>query len=85
MFDHLSGDVKNKLRSFDESGMGYWIVKVRLEDGSMYSNVTITDSFKFGFPTLMPFRLREIKDVWWEGYRGSMRSGEVVPIVTHDD
>lgn len=76
MFDRLSRSIRQRLKSFDESGMGYWLVKARLKDGSIYSNVYITDRFKFGFPDLVPFRLRDIEDVEWEGYRGSRASGQ---------
>jgi hypothetical protein len=70
--------VKDKLEAFDESGMGYRIVTVTLKDGRRYSNVGISDgliSHKFGYPDQTPFKLRDIVDVAWEGYRGDRITG----------
>ena len=83
MFDRLSRQVKDKLKSFDESGMGYRIVTVTLEDGRRYSGVVISDgSFghKFGFPDQTPFKLSDIVDVAWEGYRGDRITGPPVKL-----
>lgn len=80
MFDRLSKPLKEKLSSFDESGMGYWIVTAKLKDGSEYMNVCITDNFKFGFPGDIPFKLGDIVDIKWEGYRGGQSSGQVIKL-----
>jgi hypothetical protein len=78
LFDRLSRNVRAKVESFEESGMGYWRVRATLHDGRTFRNVYITDLFTLGFPDLTPFRLRDIADVEWDGYRGSESSG--VPI-----
>lgn len=75
MFDRLSRKLRAKIDSFEESGMGYWRVKAFLHDGRAFANVYITDSFRLGFPDLTPFRLRDIADVEWDGYRGSDSEG----------
>ena len=83
MFDRLSKNVKEKLESFDESGMGYRIVTATLKDGRRYSSVVISDSLfghKFGFPHATPFNLRDIVDVAWEGYRGDRITGPPVKL-----
>jgi hypothetical protein len=80
MFDRLSHRIRSKLQTFDESGMGYWIVRTRLHDGRAFSNVIITDRFTFGFPDLTPFKLRDIADVEWDGYRGSRESGTPIQV-----
>jgi|GEM_PF-5487588 len=77
MFNGLSSSVKRKLRSFDESGMGYWRIRAFLRDGRTYSNVYINDRFHLGFPDVTPFTVKDIVDVEWEGYRGA--SSDSVP------
>lgn len=80
LFDNLNKNVKEKLKMFEESGMGYWIVKVKLKDESFNSNVYITENFKFGFPNLVTFKLKDIIDVEWDGFRGSKSSGAPIKI-----
>jgi hypothetical protein len=80
LFDRLSREVKKKVESFDESGMGYWKVRATLKDGRVYSNVYINDLFRLGFPDATPFKLRDIADVEWEGYRGKSSSGVPVEV-----
>jgi hypothetical protein len=82
LFDHLTRDLKKKIESFDESGMGYWKLKVFLRDGRVFSNVYVNDLFQLGFPDLTPFKLKDIVDVEWDGYRGSSSSG--VPVEVTD-
>ena len=60
--------------------MGYWRVRATLRDGRTFRNVYITDLLTLGFPDLTPFRLRDIADVEWDGYRGSEASGAPIEI-----
>ena len=78
--DKLDDKIKAKLQTFEESGMGYWLVKVKLKDGGFYSNVCITENFKFGFPNLIIFKLKDIIDIEWDGFRGSKSSGKPIKI-----
>ena len=75
MCDWLARPVRQKLRTFDESGMGYWIVTVTLRDGKRYRNVFITDVYRFGSSTDVPFRLADIVDVAWDGPRRGYNDG----------
>jgi hypothetical protein len=56
IFDNVNNNIKHKLLSYEESGNDYWITKVKLKNGEMYSNVYITTSFTFGFPDLLSFK-----------------------------
>ena len=80
MFNRLPKGLRKKLESFDESGMGYWRVRVRLKDGRAFANVYITDLFTLGFPKRTPFRAEDIVDIEWDGYRGAISSGVPVEI-----
>jgi hypothetical protein len=71
----VSRQVREKIETFDESGMGHWMVWATLRDGRVFSNVFINDLFQLGFPDLSPFKARDISDVEWEGYRGSSPAG----------
>jgi hypothetical protein len=57
----VSRQVREKIETFDESGMGYWVVRATLRDGRVFSNVFINDLFQLGFPDLSPFKAREGK------------------------
>jgi len=78
MFGKVSRDIRRKLETFDESGMGYWLVTALLRDGRGFGNVAIVDNWRVGFPGLCPFLAQEIIDVAWDGHRGSKSSGQPV-------
>jgi hypothetical protein len=80
--DRLASHIRKNIEGFDESGMGYWIVRATLADGRVFSNVIIDDLFQLGFPELSPFKAHDIADVAWEGYRGGKSSG--VPVLVSD-
>jgi hypothetical protein len=84
MWRRVSRQVRKKIETFDESGMGYWMVRATLRDGRVFSNVFINDLFQLGFPDLSPFKARDISDVEWEGYRNSKSSGVPVLISERD-
>jgi len=81
MFQRVSRTIRKKIETFDESGMGYWLVRATLSDGRVFDNVYINDFFQIGFPDLTPFRAADIVDVEWGGYR-SGSSG--VPVLVRD-
>jgi len=58
MWRRVSRQVRKKIETFDESGMGYWMVRATLHDGRVFSNVFINDLFQLGFPDLSPFKAR---------------------------
>ena len=80
MSGRVSKHIRAKIDTFDESGMGYWIVVARLRDGRHFSNVVITDLYQLGFPDLCPFKPEDIVNVEWDGHRGSKSSGAPILI-----
>jgi hypothetical protein len=82
MFQRVSKKIREKIETFDESGMGYWLVRATLADGRVFDNVYINDFFQIGFPDLTPFGASDIVDVEWDGYRGSKSSA--VPVLVSD-
>ncbi|MGZ3332158.1 MAG: hypothetical protein ACXU9O_12885 [Gemmatimonadaceae bacterium] len=82
MWNRVNRKIRKKIETFDESGMGYWLVRATLSDGRVFDNVYINDFFQIGFPDLTPFAAADIIDVEWGGYRGSKSSG--VPVLVRD-
>jgi hypothetical protein len=80
MFGRVPRHLRTKIKSFDESGMDYWIVIVTLRDGRRFSNVYINGLFQLCFRDLCPFGPEDIVDVEWEGHRGSRSSSAPVPL-----
>ena len=80
MFGRLAKPLRERIKTFEESGMDYWRVVVTLANGRRFSNVYITGSFQLGFPDLCPFIAKEIVNVEWGGFRGSESSGRPVPL-----
>ena len=78
--DKLEKHLRQKLETFDESGMGYWIVIATLKNGMKYGNVCISDNFQFGFPDLVPFSLCDITEIERCGHRGAKKSGTPIKI-----
>jgi hypothetical protein len=74
MFDSLSWRLRRNLPTWKHSGLSYWIVRVRLRDGREFRNVVINHKFKLDAPGEVPFRLRDVDELWWDGYRGSDRT-----------
>ena len=74
--------IRNKLDTFDESGMGYWRVRATLSDGRVFDNVYVNDAYQLGFPELTPFAAADIIDVEWGGYRGGQSTG--IPVLVLD-
>jgi hypothetical protein len=82
MWNRVNRTIRKKIETFDESGMGYWLVRATLSDGRVFDNVYINDFFQIGFPDVTPFTAADIIDVEWGGYRGSKSSG--VPVLVRD-
>lgn len=69
IFDKFNNKIKQKLLSFEESGNDYWIAKVKLKNGEIYSNVYITTNFRFGFPKHITFNKSDVVDIKWSGHK----------------
>ncbi len=82
MWNRVNRTIRKKVETFDESGMGYWLVRATLSDGRVFDNVYINDFFQIGFPDLTPFAAADIIDVEWGGYRGSKSSA--IPVLVRD-
>jgi hypothetical protein len=82
IWHRVSREIRKKIETFDESGMGYWLVRATLSDGRVFDNVYINDLFGIGFPDLTPFAAADIIDVEWGGYRGRQSSG--APVLVRD-
>src|SRR6266851_4219669 len=82
LFDRLARGIRDRIKTFDESGMGYWRIKAVLDDGRIFTNVYINDLYGLGFQDKTPFKLRDIVDVMWDGYRGREPSGVPIELVS---
>lgn len=80
MFDRLRRDLRKRVAKMSESGMGYWILRVKLRDGRRYRNVILNSSFKCD-SSHTPFHLRDVVDVRWDGYpRSGQTSSDPIPL-----
>lgn len=64
--DAASALVRTKLSAFDPSHPGHWVVTATLRDGRRFSRVVIDERFRLVGEAL-PFALRDVEDVAWEG------------------
>lgn len=80
MFNALSWRLRRNLPVLRNDGLSYCVVRVRLKDGRVYRNVVINEKFRLDDPASAPFHVRDIADLWWDGYRGSERSMTPVPV-----
>lgn len=78
LFDRPPRNIVAKLATFPESGMDYTIVALKTRDGQIFRRVGLGDGLLgIGYfaalldnPDVeLPFRLRDIVDAEWEGYR----------------
>lgn len=77
--DRLPKHVAKKLEIFPESGMDYTIVAVKTKDGRVFRQIVMGWDIighsaalfeDFDNPDAeLPFRLRDVVDIEWEGYR----------------
>ena len=77
--DRLPRHIAKRVDAFPESGMGYTVVAVKTKDGRIFRQIVMTSDMMgyFGVrfedfdnpDTELPFRLRDVIDVEWEGYR----------------
>jgi len=65
--DAVSASVRAKLSTFDPSHPGRWVVTATLRDGRRFSRVVIDGRFRLVGEAPLPFALRDIADVAWEG------------------
>lgn len=77
--DHFPRHIVNKLETFPESGMDGWTVAVKTKNGKVFRGVEVGYGFLCGYFvhifgdttswSRLPFRLRDVADIEWEGYR----------------
>ena len=66
--DSLPASLRRKLSHFDDSFPGHWVVTVTMRDGRRFSHVVISRRFRLESEVSVPFRLRDVDDVAWEGF-----------------
>ncbi len=71
LVDSLPGALRKKLSAFEHSYPGHWVVTATLRDGRRFSRVIISDRFRLASDAAIPFKLREIEDIAWEGLVGA--------------
>ena len=68
LVDNLPGPLRAKLSSSDYSFPKHWVVTATLRDGRRFSRVVIDSRFRLVSRDALPFRLRDVEDVAWEGF-----------------
>ena len=68
--DSLSTGLQRKLSSFEHSYPDHWVVTATTRDGRRFSRVVIGKRFLLESEAVLPFKLRDIADVAWEGFAG---------------
>ncbi len=82
-FDRLDKKLQKKIEhEFDEAGMGYWIVKVRLRNSDVYRNVILAHGMLGGVTMYGKrfFRLRDVVEVWNVGAEGRSQSEDPIKV-----
>jgi hypothetical protein len=79
LIDSLSAPLRRRLSTFDYSYPGHWVVTATIRDGRRFSRLVINKRFQPESPATLPFRLRDINDVAWEGLV-EVPVGPVVPL-----
>jgi len=71
LIDSLSASLQRKLSALDYSYPGHWVVTATLRAGRRFSRVVINERFQLVSEAALPFRLRHVEDVAWEGFAGA--------------
>lgn len=88
LFDRPPKNIIKKLLAFPESGMGYTIVAIKTKQGQIVRRIGIGDGpLGIGYSAKLlenpdaelPFRLRDVVDVEWEGYRSGQTTERPEP------
>jgi hypothetical protein len=79
LVDSLSAPLRKKLATFDYSFPGHWVVTATIRDGRHFSRLVIDKRFQLASSAALPFRLRDVEDVAWEGLVAAP-VGPVVPL-----
>ena len=70
LVDSLSAPLRKKLSRFDYSYPDHWVVTATTRDGRRFSRVVISNRFRLKSEGALPFKLRDVEDVAWEGFVG---------------
>jgi hypothetical protein len=70
LVDSLPAPLRRKLSTFDYSYPAHWVVTATLRDGRRFSRLVISNRFQLESQTVLPFKLRDLEDVAWEGVVG---------------
>jgi hypothetical protein len=79
LIDSLSAPLRRKLSTFDYSYPGHWVVTATMRDGRRFSRLVINDRFQLQSQEAIPFKLRDVEDVAWEGLV-ALPVGPVLPL-----
>jgi hypothetical protein len=79
LIDSLPAPLRRKLSALDYSYPGHWVVTATLRDGRRFSRVVIDRRFRLVSEVALPFQLRHLEDVAWEGFADA-REGPVVQL-----
>jgi len=77
LIDSLRTPLRRKLSRFDYSYPEHWVVTATIRDGRRYSHLVISNRFRLDSQSDLPFKLRDVEDVAWEGFVG----GPVGPVI----
>ena len=79
LVDSLSASLQRQLSSFAHSYPDHWVVTATTRDGRRFSRLVIDSRFRVASEAPLPFKLRDVQDVAWEGLVAPP-VGPVVPI-----
>jgi hypothetical protein len=79
LVDSLSAPLRKKLSGFHYSYPEHWVVTATTRDGRRFSRVVIDNRFRLESEAALPFKLRDVEDVAWEGFV-EVAVGPVVPL-----
>ena len=65
--DALPTPLRRRLSTVDYSYPEHWVVTATLRDGRRFSRLVISNRFQLASRSALPFRLRDVQDVAWEG------------------
>ena len=79
LIDSLSARLRKKLATFDYSYPEHWVVTATIRDGRHFSRLVINKRFQLASRAALPFKLRDVEDLAWEGLVAAP-VGPVVPL-----
>jgi hypothetical protein len=79
LVDALAAPLQRKLSTFEFSYPEHWVVTATTRDGRRFSGVVIDKRFRLESRSALPFAIRDVEDVAWEGLIGG-EPGRVVQL-----